>query len=320
MRPIPTACLAALLAPVPAPAQDFPSLQRQFRTLDVNQDGWLSGTEMRDPDVSRRDMNADGEVSEAEFIATGAMDDLQPSGETPAGQGTRHQHSAMPPPAGTNAGEDCRPGSTASLEVEGPVMASRTVTIRYSGGPGFQYDAIELHRQRPDGGFENLGGPMVWGERAGETTRELPAPGLYEIRFVLDNLRDKTGFPADGILACRRIQVAESRPDAPSGAQAELPAGTYEPYFTGHGGTLEYWLGGDLRLEPGNRYEFQNEAGRYGWDEASGRVVFTGGPLDGVHAMRKESDGRPAIVIPRKENRAMGIELAVSDPWFYLRP
>lgn len=77
--------------------------------------------------------------------------------------------------------EDCIPGSSASLLVEGaPYTAGETVTVQYEGGPGNQYDSIELYRRDPDGSVENMGGPWVWGETNGEMERELPAPGVYE--------------------------------------------------------------------------------------------------------------------------------------------
>jgi hypothetical protein len=96
---------------------------------------------------------------------------------------------------------------------------------------------------------------------------------------------------------------------------AELPAGTYEPYFTGWDGSLTYWLAGDIRIQAGNRYVFQDETG--GFAVNGTRITFDGGPLDGAYAEVRESSGEPAIVIPRKQNEELGKDFAVSDIWAY---
>ncbi|HEV7251718.1 MAG TPA: hypothetical protein VGN97_01265 [Mesorhizobium sp.] len=106
---------------------------------------------------------------------------------------------------------------------------------------------------------------------------------------------------------------------SPALAQEELPAGKYEPYFTGWDGSLTYWLAGDIIIEDESRYSFQNEAGQYSVDEGTKRITFEGGALDGAYALVKQSSGEPAIVIPHKENEELGKEFAISDIWAYRR-
>lgn len=98
----------------------------------------------------------------------------------------------------------------------------------------------------------------------------------------------------------------------------DLPTGVYEPYFTGWDGSLTYWLAGDIVIEDGNRYTFQNESGRYEVTPAE-RIIFDGGALDGAYAEIRQSSGEPAIVIPVEENEELGKEFAVSDIWAYRR-
>lgn len=83
-------------------------------------------------------------------------------------------------------------------------------------------------------------------------------------------------------MACQRIEVVAASDTSPDSAIGELPIGTYEPYFWGFDGQMNYWLAGDIEIESGNAYVFQGEKGGYGVDTASGRIVFTDGNLDGA--------------------------------------
>lgn len=100
-----------------------------------------------------------------------------------------------------------------------------------------------------------------------------------------------------------------------------LPTGTYETYFYGFDYNLNKWLRGDIILLKGNNYRLseENEIGKYQFDAGKQRVYFLSGPLKNVFATTTLSSKLPAIVLPKKENKAQKVELAVSDIWAYYK-
>lgn len=128
-------------------------------------------------------------------------------------------------------------------------------------------------------------------------------------------LRRLASFPAAAKAAILVLALAGPLLAAEPKGGGELPAGAYEPYFTGWDGSLTYWLAGDIVIEEGNRYSFQNEAGAYSVDEGTKRIAFEGGGLEGAYAVVKQSGGEPAIVLPHKENEELGKEFAIGDIW-----
>ena len=110
----------------------------------------------------------------------------------------------------------------------------------------------------------------------------------------------------------------------PTNAQKKvqsLPTGTYETYFYGFDYNLNKWLRGDIILLKGNKYRLseENTIGEYQFDAQKQRVYFLSGPLKNVFATTAISSKLPAIVLPKKENKAKKIELAVSDVWAYYK-
>lgn len=102
---------------------------------------------------------------------------------------------------------------------------------------------------------------------------------------------------------------------------ANLPTGTYQTYFYGWDYQLNKWLRGDIILLTSTTYKLsdEKEIGRYRFDANQQRVYFLSGPLKNVFAKTALSSNKPAIVLPKKENKAQKTELAVSDVWAYLK-
>ena len=102
---------------------------------------------------------------------------------------------------------------------------------------------------------------------------------------------------------------------------SNLPVGTYQNYFYGWDYQLNKWLRGDIVLLSANTYKLsdEKEVGQYKFDVANQRVHFSSGPLKNVFAKTSTSSNKPAIVLPKKENKAQKIELAVSDVWAYFK-
>lgn len=101
----------------------------------------------------------------------------------------------------------------------------------------------------------------------------------------------------------------------------KLPVGTYQTYFYGWDYQLNKWLRGDIILLSATTYKLsdEKEVGKFNFDAARQRVYFLSGPLKNVFAKTAVSSKKPAIVLPKKENKEQKIELAVSDVWGYLK-
>ena len=98
----------------------------------------------------------------------------------------------------------------------------------------------------------------------------------------------------------------------------QLPAGVYEVQK----GKPEAAFSGDIVLLNDNQYKLRNgsELGEYKFSVTAQRVLFISGPLKGIFAKTVINAGAPAIVLPKKENEALGYRLAEADVWaFYKR-
>lgn len=102
-------------------------------------------------------------------------------------------------------------------------------------------------------------------------------------------------------------------------AQAGVVTGTYETYFYGRDYNLQKYLVSDIEIMPAGRYRFDNKEGTYTLNGDS--VIWNDGPLQGVVTVYKtKGRKKPALVIPRAQNRARGVDMATtSDIWGYLR-
>jgi hypothetical protein len=102
---------------------------------------------------------------------------------------------------------------------------------------------------------------------------------------------------------------------------SKLPTGTYQTYFYGFNYSLNKWLRGDIILLSSDTYKMSAEKaiGRYKFAPGERRVYFFSGPLRNVYAKIALSSHQPAIVLPKKENIAQNIKLAVSDVWAYYK-
>ena len=298
-----TVCTALILATSGTThaniAQTTADDEKRFKRADITEDGWLSGTELQSGWL-KYDTDGNKEVTRAEFL-TGRAKERGAAGPKPA-------PAAPPPAAGTGTGT----GPTLTLPGGPQAVAGKKVAIRYAGGPGGYMDSIELYKpQRGGGGRGTLvSSAFVWGAKEGKV--ELPAhePGQYEVRYVT-----QTTSKVLQRVALRVVAASFAPPAARPGAvRATIPAGVYETYFFGYDFALSKWLAGDITIGTGGSYQFQNKTGRCYRDPASGRVVWESGPLKGVYALyRPEKDGNPCIVIPKKENKAAGRELAATD-------
>ncbi len=190
--------------------------------------------------------------------------------------------------------------------------AGETIAIAFRG-PGGYMDEVALWQvdgARP----AKRTGKFVWGAREGTIEFVAPRPGRYEARY------EPAATNGPGVLATAAVRVEAAAASAPATAAATIPSGTYETYFHGVNAALTKWLAGDIVVRDGGAYAFQGAAGRYGLDPASQRIVFHSGRLQGVFARLASSSGRPAIVLPRRENEAIGKDLQiVSDVWGYLK-
>lgn len=105
---------------------------------------------------------------------------------------------------------------------------------------------------------------------------------------------------------------------AQSGKVTNLPAGVYEVQKAKAGSAFN----GDIILLDDSRYKLRNETeiSEYKFSATAQRVLFISGPLKGIYAKTAINGGAPAILLPKKENEALGYKLAEADVWaFYKR-
>ncbi len=98
----------------------------------------------------------------------------------------------------------------------------------------------------------------------------------------------------------------------------QLPAGVYEVQKAKGSNAFS----GDIVLLNDNQYKIRNqsEVSEYKFSATAQRVLFISGPLKGIYAKTVINGGAPAIVLPKKENDALGYRLAEADVWaFYKR-
>lgn len=105
--------------------------------------------------------------------------------------------------------------------------------------------------------------------------------------------------------------IAASFTNAQNGKVDNLPAGVYE--VQNAGGALT----NDIILLDDSHYKLRNETtvSEYKFSVTAQRVLFISGALKGVFAKAVDNGGAPAIVLPKKENEALGHHLANADVW-----
>jgi hypothetical protein len=91
---------------------------------------------------------------------------------------------------------------------------------------------------------------------------------------------------------------------------SQLPAGTYQ--IQGNAGNS---FKGDIVLIDDSRYKLstENTVGEYKFSATAQRVLFLSGTLKGAFARTTSSGTDPVIVLPRKENEAIGFKLVQAD-------
>jgi hypothetical protein len=106
------------------------------------------------------------------------------------------------------------------------------------------------------------------------------------------------------------LLIAASFTNAQTGKVSSLPAGVYEVQKAGK-------LSHDIILIDDSHYRLRNEdtVSEYKFSATAQRVLFISGVLKGVFAKTVINGDAPAIVLPKKENEALGHRLADADVW-----
>ena len=241
---------------LPASAQDPGSIEQRaqasLRSLDVNEDGWLDGTEVTRCGCGSYDMDGNGEITGPEFLrgyalafASGQPLPGAPRGEAAPGGAASPQKAAAPAraiqPASPQAGS-WRAGERVEVLVDG--AWHRASVIR-----------------------------MGTGAEAGQVRVTLDGYtyGTSDVRWV----------DAPGV---RRLAAAPTPAAAPrQGSPGALPAGLYvcTTSYTSQTASSQMTLG-RLRLRPDGSYtglssDGTGAGGRYRYDPASGQVDWVDG-------------------------------------------
>lgn len=97
---------------------------------------------------------------------------------------------------------------------------------------------------------------------------------------------------------------------AQPGRVSQLPVGTYQ--IQGNAGNS---FKGDIVLIDDSHYKLstENTIGEYKFSATAQRVLFLKGTLKGAFARTALSGADPVIVLPRKENEAIGFKLIQAD-------
>lgn len=113
------------------------------------------------------------------------------------------------------------------------------------------------------------------------------------------------------------LLIATSFSNAQNGGVDQLPAGVYEVQKAKTGNPFA----GDIILLNDSQYKIRNsdETGDYKFSVTAQRVLFISGSLKGIYAKTVLNGGLPAIVLPQKENEALGYKLAGADVWAFYR-
>lgn len=106
------------------------------------------------------------------------------------------------------------------------------------------------------------------------------------------------------------LLTAASFTQAQTGKVSSLPAGVYEVQKAGK-------LSHDIILIDDSHYKLRNEdtVSEYKFSATAQRVLFISGALKGFFAKTVVNGDAPAIVLPKKENEALGYQLADTDVW-----
>lgn len=96
---------------------------------------------------------------------------------------------------------------------------------------------------------------------------------------------------------------------AQPGQVTHLPPGTYQIQ---NGNTS---FKGDIVLVDDSHYKLssENTTGEYKFSATAQRILFLSGTLKGAFARTTGSDNDPVIILPRKENEALGFKLVQAD-------
>lgn len=97
---------------------------------------------------------------------------------------------------------------------------------------------------------------------------------------------------------------------AQTGQVSQLPLGTYQ--FQSSGNTT---FKGDIVLIDNSHYKLSTETavGEYKFSATAQRILFLSGTLKGAFARTSIAGSDPAIVLPLKENVAIGFKLIQAD-------
>ncbi len=95
---------------------------------------------------------------------------------------------------------------------------------------------------------------------------------------------------------------------AQQGQVTHLPAGTYQIENNNS-------FKGDIILVDNSHYKLstENTVGEYKFSATAQRVLFTSGLLKGAFARTATNGADPVIILPRKENEALGFKLVQTD-------
>lgn len=96
---------------------------------------------------------------------------------------------------------------------------------------------------------------------------------------------------------------------AQQGQVTHLPPGTYQVQNNNTA------FKGNIILTDDSHYKLstENTVGEYKFSATAQRVLFLSGPLKGAFARTVSNGADPVIVLPRKENEAIGFKLVQTD-------
>jgi hypothetical protein len=262
------------------------SAAQQFARHDVNEDGWLSGTELSACGCRNADADGDGEVTKAEFVGAAAR-----------GRGTASRDVA---------------GGTARADATGE---AERLFAQYDITEGGWLSGTELNACKCRGDDTNGDGEVTKAEFVAGFLRRGGAPAPASVQ------RTTPVRPAPPAVSTTDQPNAGTAPAR--GGAAALPMGKYNCYANGAGrpmpwepgfggiaeaprATTQYLM--NLTVGESGSYQYLNRGrGSYRLDGRTGMIDWLSGPFAGSGiraAYGKRSDGRPVIYLDLEGTRA----------------
>jgi hypothetical protein len=265
--------------------------EQRFRQYDVTEDGWLSGTELDACRCRGDDVNRDGEVTKAEFLAAA----------------TRTSASANRGGAGGATGADLQREAErlfARYDVtEGGWLSGTELTACGCLGDDASGDGEVTKAEFVSAYVRRGGAPAVRASERGSTpARPVPTNAAPEVaeRSAPPAARDEGSPVRDGVplgkYNCYAYGAGRPMPWEPGfGGMAEAPRAT-----------TQYVM--NLTVGEGGTYQYLNRGrGSYSLDARTGMITWRSGPFAGSGikaAFRQRTGQRPVIYLDLEGTRA----------------